>query len=95
MAKRKHNKSALIREYMAANPEAPAKEIVEALAAKKIKVTPAYIYVLKGKDKSKGRKPKAAALSGVDALVKAKKMADELGGVDAARELLAWVAKLV
>lgn len=40
-------------------------------------------------------KPKAAALSGVEALVKAKKMADQLGGVDKARELLAALARLV
>jgi hypothetical protein len=91
MAKRKHNKAALIREVQAQKPDATAKEIVDALAAKKVKVTAAYIYALKAKN----GKPKAAALNGVDALVKAKKMADALGGVDAARELLAALSRLV
>jgi hypothetical protein len=91
MAKRRHNKAALIREIQAQKPDATANEIVAALAAKKVKVTPAYIYALRAKN----GKPKAGAVKGVDALVKAKKMADALGGVDAAREMLAWVAKLV
>ena len=96
MAKRKHNKSALIREFMAKKPDATAKEIVDALAAKKVKVTAAYIYALKAKNgKPKAGKAKSTALGGVDALVKAKKMADQLGGVDQARELLATLAQLV
>jgi hypothetical protein len=96
MAKRRHNKAALIREIEAEKPGATASEIVAALAAKKVKVTPAYIYALRAKgSKPRNGKPKAAALSGVEALVKAKKMADQLGGVDAARELLAALARLV
>jgi hypothetical protein len=96
MAKRKHNKSALIREYMAKKPDASAKEIVDALAGKRVKVTAAYIYALKAKNgKPKAGKAKSAALGGVDVLVKAKKMADQLGGIDQARELLATLAQLV
>jgi len=91
MAKRKHNKAALIREFQAEKPDASAKEIVDALAAKKIKVTAAYIYALKAKN----GKPKPAALGGVEALVLAKKMADQLGGVDKARDLLNALAQLV
>jgi hypothetical protein len=53
---------------------------------------PAYIYALRAKGNGT---PRAAALNGVDALVKAKKMADQLGGVDAARELLSALARLV
>lgn len=90
MAKRRHNKAALIRQIEAEKPDATAAEIVAALAAKRVKVTPAYIYALRAKGNGK-----PAALSGIDALVKAKKMADALGGVDAARELLAALAKLV
>ena len=96
MAKYKHNKSALIREYMAKKPDATANEIVDALAAKKVKVTTAYIYALKAKNgKPKAGKAKSATLGGVEALVKAKRMADQLGGVDKARELLATLAQLV
>jgi hypothetical protein len=92
MAKRRHNKAALIREIEAAKPNSTAAEIVAALAAKKVKVTPAYIYALRAK--GNGR-PKAAGLSGVDALVRAKKMADQLGGIDKAREMLTTLALLV
>jgi hypothetical protein len=91
MAKRRHNKAALIREIQAEKPDATANEIVAALAGRKVKVTTAYIYALR----AKSGKPTAGALNGVDDLLKAKKMADALGGVDAAREMLAWVAKLV
>jgi hypothetical protein len=96
MAKRRHNKAALIRQIEAEKPGATASEIVAALAAKKVKVTSAYIYALRAKGSKPGNgKPKTAALGGVDALVKAKKMADQLGGVDKARELLGVLAKLV
>jgi hypothetical protein len=91
MAKRRHNKSKMIREMLAEKPDATAKEIIDALAAKRVKVSPAYIYILK----SKTGKPKPAALNGIEALVKAKKMSDQLGGVNKARELLALLAKLV
>jgi hypothetical protein len=96
MAKRRHNKAALIREIQAQKPDATAKEIVDTLAAKKVKVTAAYIYTLKAKNgKPTDGRGKSASLGGVDALVKAKKMADQLGGIDKARELLATLAQLV
>ena len=96
MAKRRHNKAALIREIQAEKPNATAKEIVDALAAKRVKVTAAYIYALKGKNGTANNgKPKKATLGGVEALVQAKRMADALGGVDKARELLAMLAQLV
>jgi hypothetical protein len=90
MAKRRHNKAALIRAIEAEKPDATASEIVAALAAKRVNVTPAYIYALRAKGNGK---PKT--VSGVDALVKAKKMADQLGGVDKARELLAALSRIV
>jgi len=96
MAKRRHNKAALIREIQAEKPSATAKEIVDALAAKKVKVTTAYIYALKAKKgTAKNVKLKSATFDGVETLVRAKKMADALGGVDKARELLAALAQLV
>jgi len=96
MAKRRHNKAALIREIQAEKPDATAKEIVDALAAKRVKVTAAYIYALKGKKgTAKNGKPRSAVRDGVETLVQAKKMADALGGVDKARELLAALAQLV
>jgi len=101
MAKRRHNKAALIREMQAEKPGATAKEIVDALAAKKVKVSVAYIYNLKSTNgqpknvKPKSGQPKPATCDGVETLVRAKKMADALGGVDKARELLAALAQLL
>jgi hypothetical protein len=99
MAKRRHNKAALIREIEADKPNATAAEIVAALAAKRVKVTPAYIYALRAKGNGKPAKghgkPMAAALAGIESLVMAKRMADELGGIDKARDLLGVLAKLV
>jgi hypothetical protein len=55
MAKQKApvSKSALIREYLKGNRKAPAKEVVEALAAKGITVTEGLVYMQKGKLKGK------------------------------------------
>jgi hypothetical protein len=52
MAKRKVNKSAAIREAMQANPKATAKEIVEALRGKGIKVTVPLVYFIKSHSNS-------------------------------------------
>jgi hypothetical protein len=54
MAKQKGpSKSALIREYLKGNRKAPAKEVVEAMAAKGITVTEGLVYMQKGKLKGK------------------------------------------
>lgn len=47
MAKRRHSKAALIREELAQSPDATAAEIVKALSAKRVKVTPAHVYNVK------------------------------------------------
>lgn len=51
MAKRKGgpNKSAAIREYVDANPSAKPKEIVDALAAQGLVVSPAFVSTIKSK----------------------------------------------
>ena len=96
MAKRKHNKSALIREEIAQSPKATAAEIVEALAAKKVKISAAHVYNVKAASgKRKGRKAKASNGDTVAVLLKAKKMADSMGGIENARAALSALAKLI
>lgn len=48
------NKSASIREYLAANPAAKPREIVEALAAKGVVVTPMFVSTIKSKAVAEG-----------------------------------------
>src|SRR5688500_9476124 len=58
MAKKngKPNKSDAIREELAQNPKAKSKEIIDALAARGIKVAPSLIYFVKGKASHAKRK---------------------------------------
>ena len=92
MAKRR-NKAAKIRRMLEERPEASAKEIVEALAAQRTRVSPAQVYNIRsmmGKSKTK-----AASAGRYDALVRAKKLADAMGGIEPAREALSLLAKLM
>ncbi len=85
MAKRR-NKAAKIRAVLAENPDASAREVVETLAAQRVRVTPAQVYNVKA------GKPKA---NGYASLIQAKKLADAMGGVDKARAALDVLAKLL
>lgn len=60
MAKKKSevDKSAAVREILAKDPKTPAKEIIATLGQKGIKISEAYVYMLKRKAKVKGRKEK-------------------------------------
>jgi hypothetical protein len=87
MAKRR-NKAAKIRALLADKPRATAKEIVEALAAQRVRVTPAQVYNVK----YAMAKPK---LNGYASLIQAKKLANALGGVEEARAALDVLAKLL
>lgn len=85
MAKRR-NKAAKIRAILAEQPDATAREVVEALAAQRVRVTPAQVYGIKG------ARPK---LNGYANLVQAKKLAEKMGGIDKARAALDVLAKLL
>ena len=93
MAKRR-NKASKIREFLAERPDASAKEVVAALAAQRIRVTPAQVYNIKSIS-SKPGKPGRLKASGYDSLVQAKKLADAMGGIDEARRALDVLAKLI
>jgi hypothetical protein len=106
---RRGAKSQAIRAYLQHNPNASAPEVVVALGRQGLKVTPAFVYMLRSlsKKKRKGRRkvapaaarngrsrsPAAAGLS-AEHLVAAKKLADQLGGTDALRGALELLDKL-
>jgi hypothetical protein len=93
MAKRSNSKAAKIRALLAERPDASAKEIVEVLAARRVRVTPAHVYNVKST--SANGKQVARKASGYESLIQAKKLAEAMGGVDKARAALDVLAKLV
>jgi hypothetical protein len=87
MAKRR-NKAAKIRAILAEQPDATTKEVIEVLAAQRVRVSPAQVYNVRS---SMGT-PKD---NGYGDLIKAKKLADAMGGIDKARAVLNVLAKLL
>ena len=110
MARMKHGaRSQAIRDYLAINPEAGPKEIVESLRAAGVKVTLGLASNIKyggnrpkGKRGRKGRRSAvrvavrrngAAAVSVVE-LVEVKRLADSLGGLDQVRQAVEALEQL-
>ena len=89
------SKADKIRAIIAEQPNAKAKDIVEALAAKKVRVTLPQVYGLLQKANKPKRGRPAKAGNKYASLVQAKKLADAMGGVDKARAALDVLAKLV
>jgi hypothetical protein len=94
------SKSQAIREYLKANKKAKASEVVAALAEKGIVVTAPAVYNLKarqsmGKRRSKARSGGASIDLSITHLLLAKKLVDEVGSVEKAREAIDALAKLV
>ena len=108
MAKKKKagiNMSQAIRDHLADHPDDGAKAIVAAMGKKKIKVTEGLVnnvkYALAGKKKKKRRKKRTTTTQStvsdkisISTLVQAKKMADQLGGIEKAKTALAALTKL-
>ncbi len=105
MAKRKINKTAAVKEYLDANPNAGPKEVVAALKQKKISVTPNYVSNIKSKGKSGGKrvgkrrhKAVAAQVSGSgplsSKLAEAIALVEKVGGIEKAKETLDAVRAL-
>jgi DNA-binding IscR family transcriptional regulator len=104
MAKKKVNKTQLIKDALAKNPKASPIEIAEGL--KKHGISAQYVSTvkssLKAKKPTKTAKKKVAKRKvakksdkvSLGDLVKASKLAEELGGVDKAQEMLNALAKL-
>jgi hypothetical protein len=103
------NKSQLIRDYMAANPEAGPQAVSDALKAEHgIEVKPQFVSTIKSNDKRKGggngiRRQSVrgtaavAAAGGVSsgALLAAKKFVGQVGGVAEAKTALALLGELL
>jgi hypothetical protein len=85
------SKAAAAREYITANPNAKAKDVVEALKVKKITISAAQVYGLMSAKPVK----KATKAGGFDDLIAAKKLVDAIGGVDKARSALNVLAQLL
>ena len=107
MSKKKKsvNKSQLIRDHIAANPKDGPQAIITALGKTGVKVTTSLVGAVKYKAPSKKKrrgkrkaapaaKPAVSDKVSLSALVQAKKMAEQLGGVEKARAALAALAKL-
>lgn len=101
------NKSETIRNYKRENPAAGPKSISEALTKAGHKVTPAFVSTVLSNDKRRsgkpkgrrGRRPGAASNSSgggaIKELIQAKKLADQMGGIDKARAALDALAKIL
>ncbi len=101
--KAKVNLSQAIRDYLAKTPKASPSEIKEALAKNGIKVSDSLISAVKYKKSKRKRgkkrgRPAATPSNGeavaVDSLVAAKKMVDQLGGIDAAEQAIRVLKRL-
>ena len=109
MAKRKVNKSAEIRSYLKGNPTAKPKQVSVALKKRGIDASPAYISALRSTDKARNghQRPtpsrrlvstrsasQSALAQAMPSLMHAKRLVDQLGSIDKAREALDALAKL-
>jgi hypothetical protein len=105
--RRRGNKSAAIREYLKDNPTAGPSQVVAAMAEKNMKVTPTLVSNVKSrmlngtapaaKTGRRGRPAKRAngeASFPMSLLLEAKRLAEQAGSVDAAREALNAISKL-
>lgn len=102
------NKSEAIRQYKQENPDAGPKEVSAGLAKAGIKVTPGFISTVLSNDRrrsGKGRKRGGRRLGAkpgpkpgrdpLQALMQAKRLADQMGGVGKARAALDALARIL
>ena len=85
------NKSAAIREALAANPTAGSKDIVATLAARGVRVSPTLVYFIKSQANKAKRKQKQARVAAasektahsnpVEVVLRVKNLAREVGGI--------------
>jgi hypothetical protein len=102
------NKSLEIRNYKASNPTASPKEIAEALSKGGMSVSAQFVSTVLSNARKKGgkvgkrgpkpgRKAAMAAAGGasIENLIKAKRLVEQLGGVDQARSAINALAQLL
>src|SRR5262245_39614611 len=95
----KENKSAAIRDYIGAHSGEGPTAIAAALnQAHGWKISPAYVSTIKNKmhDKPAGRGRRAKSTGAVNegALLTAKKLAEQIGGIDQAKAALDLLSRL-
>ena len=108
MSRRPSPKTQAVRQALSANPDKLSKEIAEMLTAEGLQVSANFVSTTKSKLKAKGKRnnpaaaPVPAACPGVAAdaisvglLRKAKKLAQELGGVKAAQAAIHALAEIL
>jgi hypothetical protein len=88
MAKRKRNKSQVIREMLTADPNLSVKNIVIAMAEKRMKVRPSLVYFVKSRMRLKKRQAARGRVAKVmpngdplPTILKVKGLAAEVGGL--------------
>ncbi|WP_254508194.1 hypothetical protein [Anatilimnocola floriformis] len=96
------NKSAAIRDYKAANPTAPPKEIAEALSKSGATVSPQFVSTVLsnakkngGKIGKRGRKPMAVPMDNIQQLIQVKKFVDQIGGLEKAKAAVDVLAQIL
>jgi hypothetical protein len=99
------NKSNAIRAYKGSHSDAGPKAIAEALGKDGIKVTPQFVSTVLSNDKRKGgngrrrrrgrRGGRPGANKTMASLMQAKKLAEQMGGIEPARRALNALAKLL
>jgi hypothetical protein len=91
-------KSELIRSYKKSHGGAGPTEIAAALSKDGSKISPQFVSTVLSNDRRKsrkGRRAKAAGNDSVQTLVLAKKLADQMGGIDQARTALNALARIL
>jgi hypothetical protein len=98
------NKSQAIRDFAEAHPKAGPKETAAALGEQGIDVSAAFVSTVKtqakkkrkgrGRKKVVGRAKPAGHTFDASTLVQAKKLAEQMGGIEKAKAALAVLAKL-
>ncbi len=83
------NKSQAIRDVLAGNPAIKSKDLIDQLAETGIKVAPSLVYMVKSKlnkGRKKAKRARVSAAAGatvqnpVEAIIRVKEIARELGG---------------
>jgi hypothetical protein len=98
------NKSQAIRDYTKAHPKAGPTQVAAELKKEGIDVSAAFVSTVRNlaKKSKRGRRKKAATVAKpavsesieISALLSAKKLIEEVGGIEKARAALAALAKL-
>lgn len=101
MAATKGSKSAVIRDIIAANPNAKVAEVQAELAKRKVKASTALVSKLVYTQPGRKKRPRKAGRkisnghANMDSLFAAKLLVDKTGGIAPAQAALAQLAKLL